>query len=183
MSSSANLDPLPEGIRNGMIAMGTFGLVSAVSTSTLMGFIIHRMVCWRKYYYTPFATNQVFVLICNLLLADFHQAISFVISFHWIARNKLVGPSAVCFTQGWLIQIGNVSSGLWVLAIAIHTLINVVAKRTFPHRTFVTAVILVWAFSLAITAIGPIMSQDSFFVPTGAWVGGPLTHDKKSSHH
>ncbi|CAL3970186.1 unnamed protein product [Diplocarpon coronariae] len=163
------LDPLPLEIRNGMIAMGIFGLVSSVSTFGLLVFITYRMVFWRKYYDHSIASNQIFVLIYNLLLADFQQALSFIISFYWISQNKLEGPSNVCFLQGWLIQIGDVSSGIWVLAIAVHTLFNLVYQRTLRHRDFVIAVVLLWAFSLFLTVIGPILSHDDFFVPAGAW--------------
>lgn len=167
---STNLDPLPLDIRNGMISMGIFGLISSLSTLSLMGFITYRMIFWKQYYNHPIHLNQIFVLIYNLLLADFQQALSFVFSFYWISHNKLVGPSPACFAQGWLIQIGDVSSGLWVLAIAVHTFVNLVVQKTIPQRTFVIAVVSVWAFCLFLTAIGPIRSNDDFFVPAGAWV-------------
>ncbi|KAI9051946.1 hypothetical protein LZ554_004201 [Drepanopeziza brunnea f. sp. 'monogermtubi'] len=172
---TTNLDPLPPGIRNGMIAMGIFGVLSTASTFALMAIITHRMIFWRRYFDRPIATNQTFVLIYNLLLADFQQALSFVISFHWLAQNKLVGSPA-CFAQGWLVQIGDVASGLWVLAIAVHTFINIVGKRTIRYRTFVIAVVLVWMFSLFLTVIGPIRSKDEFFVPAGAWCWMNETH-------
>ncbi|KAG4416016.1 hypothetical protein IFR04_010841 [Cadophora malorum] len=173
----SNLDPLPREIRDGMISMGVFGLLSSASTLSLMVFITYRMVFWRRYYDHPIATNQIFVLIYNLLLADFQQALSFVFSFYWISQNKLVGPSPACFAQGWLIQIGDVSSGLWVLAIAVHTFINLVGQRTIKHRTFVIAVVALWVFCLFLTAIGPILSKDDFFIPAGAWCWMNETHE------
>ncbi|KAH9203188.1 G protein-coupled glucose receptor regulating Gpa2-domain-containing protein, partial [Leptodontidium sp. 2 PMI_412] len=171
------LDPLPREIRDGMISMGVFGLLSSASTLSLMVFITYRMIFWRRYYDHPIATNQIFVLIYNLLLADFQQALSFVFSFYWISQNKLVGPSPACFAQGWLIQIGDVSSGLWVLAIAVHTFINLVGQRTIKHRTFVIAVVALWVFCLFLTAIGPILSKDDFFIPAGAWCWMNETHE------
>lgn len=171
--SDTSLDPLPDDIRNGMIAMGLFGLVSTISTFTLMSFITYRMVYWKRYYDQPIHKNQVFVLIYNLLLADFQQALSFLISFHWLAQGKLIGPNTQCFAQGWLIQIGDMSSGLWVLAIAVHTFVNLVAQKQIRHKTFVAAVVCLWAFCLLLTAIGPILSKDDFFVPAGAWVSLP----------
>jgi len=150
--------------------MGFFGLVSSISTLSLLIFITYRMIYWRKYYDEPIAQNQIFILIYNLLLADFQQALSFLISFYWISQNKLVGPSVACFAQGWLIQIGDMSSGLWVLAIAVHTFVNLVGQKTVPMRTFVCCVISLWMFCLTLTAIGPIMVRKDFFVPAGAWV-------------
>ncbi|KAM3072570.1 hypothetical protein ACMFMG_009363 [Clarireedia jacksonii] len=175
--SSTNLDPLPGDVRNGMIAMGLFGLLSTISTFTLMSFITYRMIYWKRYYDLPIHRNQVFVLIYNLLLADFQQALSFLLSFYWVAQGKLVGGNSQCFAQGWLVQIGDVSSGLWVLAIAIHTFVNLVAHKQIGHGNFVVAVVGIWVFCLLLTAIGPILSKDEFFVPAGAWCWVSDTHE------
>jgi hypothetical protein len=167
---SSSFDPLPEDLRRGMISLGFFGLISSISTLSLLAFITYRMIYWRKYYDESIASNQIFVLIYNLLLADLQQALSFLISFYWISQNKIVGPSPACFAQGWLIQIGDMSSGLWVLAIAVHTFIGLVGQKVVPMRTFIMAVISLWMFCLVLTAIGPIMIRKDFFVPAGAWV-------------
>ena len=89
--TSSSLDPLPQDIRHGMIAMGIIGLFSSVSTFSLFIFITWRMISWRKYYDHPIASNQIFVLIYNLLIADFQQALSFLFAFHWVSENRLVG--------------------------------------------------------------------------------------------
>jgi hypothetical protein len=167
---SSSFDPLPDDVRRGMISMGIFGLISSISTLSLLIFITYRMVYWRRYYEEPITSNQIFILIYNLLLADFQQALSFLISFYWISQNKLVGPSPACFAQGWLIQIGDMSSGLWVLAIAVHTFVSLVGQKIVPIRAFLAAVVSLWMFCLILTAIGPMMVRKDFFVPAGAWV-------------
>lgn len=172
--ASTSFDPLPREVRNGMAAMGAIGFISVVSTLTLLLFITYRMVYWRRYYGHPIATNQIFVLIYNLLVADMQQALSFLLSFHWIAVDKLVGPSSICFAQGWLVQIGDLSSGLWVLAIAIHTFINLVGRKQIPMSVFFTAVVAIWVFAITLTLIGPATHGISFFVPAGAWVSSAL---------
>jgi hypothetical protein len=156
------------------MAMGAMGLVSTISTLSLLIFITYRMIYWRRYYEHPIAKNQIFILIYNLLLADFQQALSFLLAFHWIAQDKLVGPTPACFAQGWLIQIGDLSSGLWVLAIAVHTFISLVGQKHIPMVAFVIAVVAIWVFALIMTAIGPILNGMDFFVPAGAWVCSPL---------
>lgn len=178
-TASSSLDPLPNNIRNGMIAMGLFGLISTILTLTLMVFITYRMIYWKRYYDHSIARNQIFILIYNLLLADFQQGLSFLISFHWVAQGKLVGPNPHCFGQGWLIQIGDVSSGLWVLAIAVHTFVSLVVQKQIRQRTFIICIILVWLLCLFVTAIGPIMSRDDFFVPAGAWCWISSTHEQE----
>ncbi len=167
---SSSFDPLPDEVRRGMISMGILGLISSVSTFSLLIFITYRMLYWRRYYEEPLASNQIYILIYNLLLANFQQALSFLISFFWVSQNKLVGPSPACSAQGWLLQIGDLSSGLWVLAIAVHTFINLVGQKIVPTRTFTASVIALWMFCLTLSALGPIMVRKDFFVPAGAWV-------------
>ena len=94
------------------------------------------MVSWRKYYRIYPGYNQYLLLIFNLVLADFQQSIAFLISFHWIAQNSILAPTAACFIQGWLVQVGDVSSGIWVLAIAIHTWYSVARGRKVEHVRF-----------------------------------------------
>jgi hypothetical protein len=171
---STSLIPLPSDVRNGMVAMGIFGLLSTASTLSLFIFITYRMIFWKRFYDSPIATNQIFILIYNLLLADFQQALSFVISWHWIGENRLVGPSTACFAQGWLIHIGDISSGLFVLSIGVHTFINLVIRRQVPMKLFIAGVAGLWTFCLILTAVGPIMRGRDFFVPAGAWVSTSL---------
>jgi hypothetical protein len=127
------------------------------------------MISWRKFYCHPIASNQIFVLIYNLLIADFQQALSFLLAFHWVAQNKLLGPTNVCFAQAWLIQIGDVSSGLWVLLIGVHTFVYVVLQKSIPRRFFIAGVVSLWIFCLILTAVGPLIHRQDFFVPAGAW--------------
>ncbi|KAF4625226.1 hypothetical protein G7Y89_g12941 [Cudoniella acicularis] len=183
--ATTSIDPLPQEIRHGMIAMGLMGLLSTLSTLSLIVFITYRMLNWRRYYEHPIATNQIFVLIYNLLLADFQQALSFLLTFYWLSQNKLVGPSNVCFAQGWLIQIGDLSSGLWVLAIAAHTFVSLVLQKQIPFHAFVGGVVSIWLFCLVLTAIGPIMHQKDFFVPAGVWcwIGENHESDRLTFHY
>ncbi len=176
-----SLDPLPLEIRNGMIAMGTIGLLSAASTAGLLIFITHRMITWQRHYDHPIGKNQVFLLIYNLLLADLQQGIGFLLSFYWLSQDKLVGPSPTCSAQGYFIQIGDMGSGLWVLSIAVHTFIHIVWRKTIPMRIFVTTVVALWAFLLIIAAIGPLTHQVDFFVPTGSWVCSSITSPLSSN--
>lgn len=81
-----------------------------------------------------------------------------------------MAPSVSCFAQGWLIQIGDLSSGIWVLAIGIHTFYGLVSRTVIPYSTFVCMVLGVWIFCLALTLSGPATHPHDFFVNTGVWV-------------
>lgn len=163
-------DPLPLEIRQGMAVMGTIGLFSTASTLILITFITYHMICWKRYYELPIYRNQVFILIYNLLLADFQQGMAFLLSFYWLSKGYLDGPNPVCWVQGWLISIGDMSSGLWVLSIAFHTFINVVLRKTIPLYLFTCGVITLWIFNFIISLAGPATGGPDFYVPTAAWV-------------
>lgn len=170
LTSGSSIDHLPLELRNGLVAMGYFGLLSSISTLILLVFITWRMVFWRKFYDQPISKSQMFILIYNLLLADLQQSLSFLISFHWLTQDEIV-PSKACFAQGWLIQVGDVSSGLWVLAIAIHTGINLAWGKSVTSICFVCGIVFIWAFTLILTILGPLLHGEKVFTPAGAWVG------------
>ncbi|KIN03160.1 hypothetical protein OIDMADRAFT_160730 [Oidiodendron maius Zn] len=162
-------DPLPGGLRTTLLPVAIMALVSAVSTFGLICFITYRMVFWLKYYGVYPGYNQYLLLIFNLVIADFQQSLAFLITWHWIAQNNILAPTAACFIQGWLVQVGDVSSGIWVLAIALHTWYSVVRRQQLPHRVFCSALVGIWAFVLLLATIGPIVHRKTYFVNTGAW--------------
>jgi hypothetical protein len=114
--------------------------------------------------------NQYVILIYNLLLADLQQAIAFVMSFHWLRINKILAPTAPCFIQAWFLQIGDVSSGFFVLAIAIHTWLGVVKGYKVPYKWFIVSILGLWAFAVVLTVLGPAMHRDHYFGRAGGWV-------------
>jgi hypothetical protein len=163
-------EPLLGDLRTTLLPVAITALVSFLSTLGLSCFITYRMVFWRKYYRTYPGYNQYLLLIFNLILADCQQSIAFLISFHWIAKNGILAPTVACFIQGWLVQVGDVSSGIWVLSIAIHTWFSVVKGRQVEHFRFCYCLVGIWVFVLFLSIIGPISYPKTYFVNTGAWV-------------
>lgn len=164
------IDPLPTVQRNGLIAITVLAVISTVATLSLLLFITYRLIFWRKNYTHYIGYNQYVVLIYNLLLADLQQSVAFLICAHWAANNYIHSPSAACFLQGFWLQIGDPSSGLFVLAIAAHTFLLVTLGRKMEHRIFVACVVGLWVF-VALLVIIPIASHGmDTFVPSGAWV-------------
>jgi hypothetical protein len=168
--SPYSADPLLGDLRTILLPVAIMALVSFLSTLSLSCFITYRMVSWRKYYRTYPGYNQYLVLIFNLILADCQQSMAFLISFHWIAKNGILAPTAACFIQGWLVQVGDISSGIWVLSIAIHTWFSVVKGHQVEYIRFCYCLIGIWVFVLLLAIIGPISHPKTYFVNTGAWV-------------
>lgn len=165
-----SLDPLTPVYRKGLIPVTIFAMMSLISVTALLIFITHRLISWRKHYREYVGYNQYVILIYNLLLADLQQAIAFVMSFHWLRINRILAPTAPCFLQAWFLQIGDVSSGFFVLAIAIHTWLGVVKGYKMPYKWFIISILGLWAFALLLTVLGPAMHQDRYFARAGGWV-------------
>ncbi|KAK0661366.1 hypothetical protein DIS24_g2583 [Lasiodiplodia hormozganensis] len=164
-----SVDPLPDDLRKGLWPVGIFALMSTVATVGLLSWITYRLVSWRKHYRSYVGYNQYVLLIYNLLLADLQQSLSFLISFHWIHTDSMLAPSPACFGQAWLVQIGDISSGMFVLAIALHTFFSVVKGRQLPFRVFLTGTIIIWAIALLLTVLGPALHGNKYFTAAGAW--------------
>jgi hypothetical protein len=165
-----SLDPLTPVYRTGLTAVSIFAMMSLISVTVLLIFITHRLISWRKHYREYVGYNQYIILIYNLLLADLQQAIAFAMSFHWLRINKIVAPTAPCFLQAWFLQIGDVASGFFVLAIAIHTWLGVVKGYKVPYRWFIVSILGLWAFALVLTVLGPAIYQERYFARAGGWV-------------
>ncbi|WEW56776.1 hypothetical protein PRK78_002229 [Emydomyces testavorans] len=163
------IDPLPPAHRRGLIAIGITSLLSVITTVGLFLFITYRLIFWRKYHSAYIGYNQYIILIYNLLIADFQEALGFLLSLEWVARNSLSNESRMCPIQGWLLQIGDPSSGIFVMAIAIHTFVIVVLGRKMSHRVFVSFVVGLWAFCLLLVVIPTAMHGRKTFSPSGAW--------------
>lgn len=164
-----SLDPLTPNVRVGLIPVVIFAMMSLVSVTALLGFITHRLVSWRRHYREYVGYNQYVILIYNLLLADLQQSIAFSISFHWLRIDKIVAPTPACFVQAWFLNIGDVASGFFVLAIAVHTWLGVVKGYKMPYMWFVVSILLIWLLALILTVLGPAMYQDRFFTRAGGW--------------
>jgi len=168
-------DTLSKDFRAGLIPVGLFATLSLVSVTVLLLFITNRLISWRKHYRQYVGYNQYVILIFNLLLADLQQAIAFSISFHWLTLGKIIAPSAPCFIQAWFLQIGDVSSGFFVLAIAVHTWLGVVKGYKMPYIWFVVSILLIWAFALLLTVMGPALYKSRYFASAGGWVSWHLS--------
>ncbi|CAE7206941.1 hypothetical protein CFE70_008938 [Pyrenophora teres f. teres 0-1] len=164
-----SMDPLTSVYKAGMIPLAVCAMLSLFSVAALLGFITQRMISWRRHYRQYVGYNQYVILIFNLLIADLQQSIAFSISFHWLRLNKILAPTGACFIQAWFLQIGDVASGFFVLAIGIHTWLGVVKGYKLPYVWFVVAILSIWFFALFLTVLGPAMHRERYFARAAAW--------------
>ncbi|KAI3342155.1 hypothetical protein F4824DRAFT_511910 [Ustulina deusta] len=118
--------------------------------------------------------NQFILLFLNLLIADVHQATAFALSTVWILQDSVTVGIPTCFVQGLFISVGDLSSSLFMSAIAVHTFYSIVYKYRPPHKTLYIYIALIWAFVYLISLL-PIAgtlngaSAGGFFVRAGPW--------------
>jgi hypothetical protein len=153
-----------------MVAITATSLLSAIATASSVAFVTWRLIFWRRYFTTYIGYNQYIILIYNLLIADLLQAAGFLISFHWIRTNSINDNKNLCFTQGLILQMADPSSGLFVLAIAVHTFVNVFLGHKLRYRVFVACVIGLWMFCLSLAIIPPAIYGLKAYDPSGPWV-------------
>jgi hypothetical protein len=165
-----SLSPINTTLHKGLIALSVLSLMSFVSTFLLLCFISYRFVNWRHYYRIYVGTNQYVLLIYSLLLGDMQQSLGFLFSVKWLQDGQILAPTNACFAQAWFIHIGDVSSGLWVLAIAVHTFFAVVKGCKLDFVPFCGVIVIVWMISVVLTLIGPVTHPSDFFVRAGNWV-------------
>ncbi|KAI9929831.1 hypothetical protein ASPWEDRAFT_100207 [Aspergillus wentii DTO 134E9] len=160
---------LPRIQRDGLIAISILATISLIATSSLLVFFTYRMIFWTKYYKRYIGYNQFVVLIYNLILADFLQGLGFIISLRWIATNSVKASDPACFLQGIWLQVGDPMSGLFVLAIAVHTFLSVSMGYQLEHRIFVASIVGLWVFGVLMVII-PIATYGRYvWYPAVAW--------------
>ncbi|GIZ38805.1 hypothetical protein CKM354_000220600 [Cercospora kikuchii] len=156
--------------RHSIIPFATLATISVGSCIIVIAVILLRMVRWRGHYKTWLGYNQYVVLALNLLIADLQQSSAFLVSWHWYRINAILAPSTPCFAQAWLLHSGDMSSGFFVLAIAVHTYFTAVHGKRLSDRTFMAMIAGVWIWSYFLTAIGIwIRGRDKYFSAAGSW--------------
>ncbi|KAI1759560.1 G protein-coupled glucose receptor regulating Gpa2-domain-containing protein [Hypoxylon sp. FL1150] len=168
---------MDSGMYNGLLAIGCLATVSLIFTTSLLSFITWRMIDWKSHYSSSVSRNQSIVLIYQLILADLLQSLGFLISFHWAGERQIIGPKGTCFTQGWLIQLGDVASAFFVLSIAIHTTYQVILSRTLSYKTFTACICGTWAFAVTLTSLAPIIGGRYVFERAGSWCWISTEHE------
>ncbi|KAJ7731160.1 hypothetical protein DFH07DRAFT_781386 [Mycena maculata] len=150
--------------RNGVIALVAGGMLSFLAVL----FMLVSLVSFSKKY-----SNTHFVLYFPcLLLADFMQAFSSVMSLNWV-KNGGVYDGPYCAAQGGLKNGGNVAAALWTFTIAWH-LFNLLFRRYNTPKLISWAIVAFgWSLVFTIVFLGPVAIQTTerghYFGISGKW--------------
>ncbi|KAF1983827.1 hypothetical protein K402DRAFT_156752 [Aulographum hederae CBS 113979] len=162
----ATITRLSPVLRDGLTAITVLAFLSYLASFSLLVILSYRLVKLGR---NGRHANQFTILIFNLLLADLQQATSFVISAHWLARNGIFNDSDYCWAQGWFVSNGDLASGVFCLAIGIHTFASVIFNYRLGWKTFCAVVIGLWVGIYACSSIGIVLHGRELYVRAGAW--------------
>lgn len=167
---TGTLDPLPAVLQHGLLAVSTLGLASFLSSSALFLYLSFKLLKWYLRGDLENGCNQFLLLIYNLVLADMQQAVAFLLALAWLGQDRIDVESTTCFVEGWFVSVGDLASGVWIFAIALHTFYAVVKGRRLPTTGFVSTIAGLWMFVYAMAIIGVALHPHNFYVRAGAWV-------------
>ena len=151
-------DVLSTSLKNAMIPVAMAALLSFSCTGFLLCYLLtnYGLAKTLKRHCTP--QYHGVVLIFQLLLGDFIQALGFGINANWLTTRKL-HLGHICDLQGTLIQTGDLLGALFVSTIALHTFSCVIAHRQISEGLFWSWIAGVW-FIAMMTGIGaPALSS------------------------
>ena len=165
-----SLNSLSDDYRTSLIILGALGMLSVTAVLPVIIFIAVRLYIVQRVH-----LNQPIILCFNLLIADLFQASAFLASFHWVIEGGIFAPSGWCHVQGALLNLGDLSSGFFVLFIALHTAYTITSGKTITHRVFSGILVFIWIFAIVLTISGPIRYGRTFFTRAGNWVRRPVS--------
>jgi hypothetical protein len=161
------LSPLPTILRHGLIGVATLGFISFFASVTLFFLLAWRLMVWGK---AKQPLNQFAILIFNLVIADIQQSMAFLLEAVWLSKDSITVGTTTCWAQAWFVSTGDLSSGVWCLAIGLHTFASVVLNYRLGTKAFMTTIVFLWAFVYGVSSIPVALHPHNIYVRAGAWV-------------
>lgn len=95
---------------------------------------------------------------------------AFALTSVYLSQDKIEVGTTTCWANGWFVSTGDLASGVFILAIALHTYFAVVKHRRIGNKTFYGGIICLWTFVYAMAIIGVGLDTE-IYTRAGAWVG------------
>ena len=167
VTEPTTLSPLPPVLHRGLTAVAFFGFLSFLTSVALFCRLAWRLVTWKRRTQARF--NQFIILIFNLVFADIQQSVAFLLNAQWLRSDAIEVGTTTCWAQGWFVSTGDLASGVFTLAIAVHSLMDIIFNYRLGHKAFLSVIFLCWTFVYACAIIGVAMHPTDFYVRAGAW--------------
>jgi len=177
-----DLDTYPN-LHRGLIAVSFFGLLSFITSVMLFFHLAWKLLTWRRNSHAR--ANQFIILIFNLLFADIQQSVAFLLNIQWLQHNAIQVGTTSCWAQAWFVSTGDLSSGLFTFAIAVHSLLDIVFDYRLGHKAFLSSIGFLWAMNYLLAIIGVVVNGEDFYTRAGAWcwVNGKFNNERLWLHY
>lgn len=171
VTAPTTLKPLDSygNLHRGLTAVTILGFISFVTSFALFLRLAYRLITRRRRSQSRGRTNQFTILIFNLICADLQQSVAFLLNCKWLVDNGIMSGSATCWAQGWFVSVGDMGSGLFTLAIAAHSFMDIVFDYRLKHHAFLGVIAGMWTFNYVCPIIGIGMHPTNFYTRAGAW--------------
>lgn len=154
----------------GLVVLCRFSFLSTITCVALLFYLTYLFIVGGTGNRVAVHKNQYVILIYNLLIADLQLVTRFLVSIKWLRDDQMYAPSSACIAQAWLTNVGDLGSGLFVLASAAHTFLAVIFRRKLEFYPFCSVVVGLWVVSVVVTAIPVALHPADIFVVAGNWV-------------
>lgn len=119
--------------------------------------------------------NQFLLLVYNLLFAEMHQSMAFLLNVSWVASNGIWVGTPTCWAQGWFVSVGDLAASCFITAIAVHTYLAVVRGYRPPQWALYATIGGLWFFVYALGMLGVMITNNGrdaggLYVRAVAWV-------------
>ena len=161
---------MSESLKEGLAAASFFSIVSALSTFFVLHFILYGIVSQNHAQRNNLIHNGPLILIANLFIADFFEALAGCISLHWLRIEQILAPTIACSVQAILLHVGVVCNGFFVLAIAVLTWLRIVRRTAVERWYFLLVVCGIWLLGLVLAFDGLVRHPRDFFAAVGSCV-------------
>ena len=149
--------------------MTFFGFLSFTTSLALFLHLGRRLLTWTRKSSASSRINQFIILLFNLVLADIQQSIAFLLNVRWVSQNAIIVETSTCWAQGWFVSTGDLGSGIFTLAIAVHAFMDIIFDYRLGKRMFAIAIVALWTFNYVCAIIGLGMHPTDFYARAGAW--------------
>ncbi|KAF2220181.1 G protein-coupled glucose receptor regulating Gpa2-domain-containing protein [Elsinoe ampelina] len=177
-----SLSPLPPSLFRGLTAVSIFAFLSFFLSIALFLRLTYRLILDRRH---KLHRNQFLVLILNLLLADIQQSIAFWSNVQWLRHDGIQVDTSMCWAQGFFVSVGDLASGVFTIAIAVHTFADIVLAYQPGYGLFLGCIASCHVFVYACAVIGIALHPADIYVRAGAWcwVNGSYQHERLWLHY
>jgi hypothetical protein len=163
---------IPSNEMAGAIVVNAFAILS-----TLALFSIFLRVLWlgvlrflgESVAQSLFNTQLGYYAAC-LLIANMISAIAGLMGLPFLL-NHAITDNAICTSQAAVMQVGNIATAYFTVAIAIHTFNSLVLRKRQSIRVYGPTIIFGWAVSLAVAFIPLIPRMGPVYGPSGLACG------------